>query len=279
MNYEYNPASLGAPDGLMEIVHRISFHSSEVKAIAEFGQLNIGLEVDGPLAQLIVNEAHPSWPAVRGIVLRHEVVDLVSTTFAARECLQADFLSIDGNWHNGYPQPEDDYEEVSYDLGNYCASCGSGKVQNAPLRIKSEPKWGRRSIMQLNWIFDEFFTKPEVWEAVFRPFGIGSRPVCNKSGEKEFETVVQLVFEGNSSLNTTGLAYETCLLCGRRKYLPNARGFIPRPLDPPGQAFKSVEDFGSGGSSYKEVFISQQLYRAITEAKLLGAVYSPCAQP
>ncbi len=259
----------------MEVIHRIGGNLSgerERRAL-----IKVGIELPPEEFVFLISEDDVRWPSVSELVAHFDLLDFVSTSFTDIERFRAGFLSMDGNWHNGYPQPEDDYQEVSYDLTNYCHLCGVGAVQKAPLRIKSEPKWGRRSIMQLNWIFDELFTPPEVWRSVFRPFGVGCRPVLNRSGVKEFETVMQLVFEGSSPLDTTGLSYETCLVCSRRKYLPNVRGFIPKPLNPVGSAFKSVEDFGSGASASKEVFVAQDLYRDITASKLLGAVFSPCA--
>ena len=44
-----------------------------------------------------------------------------------------------------------------------------GAKQVSPFRMKESPNWGRRSILQMNWLFDEYFVKPEVWNAVFQP--------------------------------------------------------------------------------------------------------------
>lgn len=262
----------------MEVIHRYGFNSSRAELLSSLRDEEIKLDIDPILTVFTISEQDPRWPKVEEVVRRNGLIGGVSTTFTEAERRQAEYLAMQPTWHNGYPQPEDDYEETSYDLTNHCATCGIGKIQKAPLRIKGEPNWGRRSIMQLNWIFDEFFTKPEIWETVFRPVGVGCLPVLNRSGAKPFETVVQLVFEKSSPVDTTGLSFELCPVCGRKKYPPNSRGFLPRPTHPSGQAFKSIEDFGAGGNAYKEIFVSQALYQTITNAKLLGVEFSPCGR-
>ena len=60
--------------------------------------------------------------------------------------------------------------------------------------MKGEPRWGRRSVLQLNWVFDEYSATPEVWNAVFRPIGVESMPVLGRRG-KVLTTVVQMVID------------------------------------------------------------------------------------
>ncbi|CAN5839311.1 hypothetical protein BH10BAC2_BH10BAC2_34650 [soil metagenome] len=93
--------------------------------------------------------------------------------YTEEEFIKSKVLGMVGDWHYGYPQPENDYEDLCYDLTDYCKECGIGAKQVKPLRITGEPKWGRRQIFQLNWIFDEYFVKPEIYNEVFKPIEIG----------------------------------------------------------------------------------------------------------
>jgi hypothetical protein len=135
---------------------------------------------------------------------------------------------------------------------------------------------GRRSAMQLNWVFDEYFVKPDVWETVFRPAGIACRPVLKGRTERALETVVQLSMADETPIETEGLAYEDCPVCGRRKFGRVTRGPSPAPLATQGAMFRSREPFGSGAAADRLVFVAQPLFGAIEAAKLLGVEFRPC---
>ena len=179
--------------------------------------------------------------------------------------------------------PEDDfeYEKVCYDLSDFCNKCGIGKVQVKPLRMKAEPKWGKKHILQLNWIFDEYFTLPDVWESTFKPFGIDCKPVIHHRSGKELETVVQLDVAkiAKSSLQFTDEhRYAICGDCNRKKYLPIVRG--PYPLfeqQPSDHMLKTQEYFGSGASAKKAIMVSSTLFRQIKQHKLKGVEFFPCS--
>lgn len=40
--------------------------------------------------------------------------------------------------------------------GTGCGVCGVGQLQKAPFSMRAEPKWGRRHMMQLNWVADDW---------------------------------------------------------------------------------------------------------------------------
>ena len=84
------------------------------------------------------------------------------------------------------------FRQASYDLGQFCERCGVGLKQTAPFQMIGEPKWGKRGILQLNWVFDQFFATPGIWASVFDPHGVASRVVTDTKG-RELKTVVQLV--------------------------------------------------------------------------------------
>ncbi len=102
--------------------------------------------------------------------------------------------------------------------------------------MKKEPAWGRNSLLQLNWVFDEFFVTPDLWQSVFRPRAVGVCPVLGPRG-RELSTVVQLVVEETVPIVPGGLSAGRCADCGRLKYVPDNRGFFPKlTAEPVGSA-------------------------------------------
>jgi len=261
----------------VELVHRLALWV-DVKVQGELARLGIGVPIG--FAGFDVSESDATWPAIQDWLRRRHPIDSVRTRFSADEIAQASWLALGVDNHQGYPQPRDDefgYREATYDLSDFCPTCGVGLRQKAPFQMRGEPGWGRRGILQMNWVYDEFFVKPDVWESVFEPFGVSRRSVTNRSG-RTLETVVQLVADGLVHLDTNGLASETCIACGRVKYLPIVRGPIPRLIElPVGSIVKSVEQFGSGGSAFRAVIVSQELGASLRSAGIRGASFIPVA--
>lgn len=257
----------------MKIIHRISIQATpEIqRELATFGIL-----VDRGLATFEVDEASGSWPSLRRWVVERDALDVVRTQFTKSEVLGAPWLVLVPDWHHGYPQPEDDYLTAIYDLSAYCAECGVGAVQKAPFKMKSEPRWGRRGILQLHWIFDEFFVRPEIWQSVFRPRGVPCMPVLNRAG-KELKTVLQLdVQTAPVEVPDCNLSVQKCHGCARLRYAPVVRGYFPRPSEKPSSHMtKTKQYFGDGAVAYKMVLVSQEISTALTMEKVLGASFKP----
>lgn len=267
----------------MKYIHRISFRATH-EQIAELHKLGMKLEPEGevfdepePMILFRLAEDHPHWPLIQALMLEWgKKGDRVYTEFTQRELDSARWLEMSA-WQNGYPQPADDekFRDVTYDLTACCNDCKLGKIQNAPFRIKGEPKWGRRGIMTLLWIHEEFFVPPAAWETIFKPFGITCRPVANRHG-KLLDTVVQLVIEEEVDMVTDGLDSTACATCGRRKYHGTGRGrFPPLIQEPKGALARTRQSFGSGWECIRATIISQELHRAIISHKLRGAEFVP----
>lgn len=260
----------------MQIIHRVSVASSAAvrKELAAFG---ITVPVDG-LATFVVEEGEcEAWPALRDWISSRKAVDIVTTKFSDKEILEADNLELVPDWHHGYPQPDEDnlgYRRKTYDLTEWCQVCGIGMKQRAPFQLKSEPKWGARSILQLNWVFDEYFVTPEIWSTVFQAHAVACRPVEDTRG-RELKTVVQLVISEEVSVIDTNLPKECCRTCGREKLLPVARGPFPRLKKGPRVIAKTQQAFGSGQQADKRVIISTPLARALLASNVKGASVRP----
>jgi hypothetical protein len=218
---------------VMKVVHRIGFRATGMqrRALEALGvKLPSAVSLPGggePLLTFDVDEDHPNWSLLSALFDGWDVFNMVRTEFTRKELESARWLEV-GAWHHGYPQPHDDelgYLQATYDLTDWCESCGIGMKQKAPFQMKREPKWGRNAIMQLTWVYDELFVTPDTWIHAFKPAGVGCRPVLNTKGV-ELKTVVQLVVETSVGIVTDGLAFERCERCGRTKYPARHAGRI-----------------------------------------------------
>ena len=252
----------------MRIFHHVMFMGAS-QGIAELNSLGFDT---GEYGVVDVAEDDPRWPAVQALIDQFRGTDLFCwTQFAPQELASAKWLLITSHWHNGYPMPDEDggYRRATYDLGAFCPECGVGVRQKAPFRIRGEPKWGRRTVMQLNWVFDEVFVAPELWRMCFQPRGVGYWPVLDFKKGHELQTVVQLrvddLLEDEFDLGDHG--FEVCPICRRKKYLPFTRGMFPPMRKPLNEvhAIRVQEWFGSGASARRPILISGEIARQLLE--------------
>lgn len=265
----------------MKILHRITITADP---IVQNQLRRLGIEVGQGFVTFEIAESSTSWPDLEPMLSEWQAVDVVTTAFTTSELKKAASLRMAPSWHQGYPQPEDDldYLTATYDLTDYCAECGTGKHQIAPFRMKGEPKWGKRSILQLNWVFDEFFVLPELWESAFKPFDVGCRPVVDHRSGQQLQSVVQLDIRATAASvlqAVEDLPSEVCTNCDRRKYLPVCKGFFPLLENGPTEPIlKTQEYFGSGGSAWKAIIVSSALFQIVKGHKVKGVEFIPSAQ-
>lgn len=261
----------------MRIVHRITV-SSTPEIRAELAAAGVSVATGGLVTTFEIDEADKSWPTIASWIQRRAPLDLVRTEFSRSEIGGAAWLELEPTWHYGYPQPDQEsfgYRAATYDLTDWCETCGAGMRQRGPFQFKGEPRWGSHGLLQVNWVFDEFFATPHVWDAVFRPFGVGSRPVVGPNGE-QLSTVVQLVIDETASVLTDGLPANQCPQCHRHIYLPVVRGAFPPLLDEPsGAIVKTNEYFGSGAQAQHAVLVRSDLAQSIKRNKVRGATLRP----
>jgi hypothetical protein len=261
----------------MKIVHRISVNADN----SDRESLNrLGVSVESGFVTFEVEESDRRWARLAEWCKEHHAVDDTRTEFSEAELAGSDWLALISDWHHGYPQPREDefgYLEASYDLKAFCKACGTGLQQKASFQMKTEPKWGRRNLMQLNWVFDEYFLTPELWRIVFAPHQIPYRPVLSLGGA-ELYSVVQLVVEAETVVETDALMAQPCGTCGTIKYAPVARGRFPRLKSvPPSDVAKTNVYFGSEASANRVVLISQRMRRELLAAGARGVSMIPVA--
>ena len=263
----------------MKIIHNLSLN---VDSRIRQDFLAHGIELREGFTSFRIAETDENWPNIQPLITKYRVNDICDTKFTAGELRAANNVSMQPAWHHGYPEPSDDfgYRYVTYDTSNYCRKCGCGLLQRGAFRFSKEPVWGKKHILQLNWVFDEFFVRPEVWEKVFKPFGIDKLEVLHVKTEKPLETAVQIrIPEDKVPLVIGDNPISTCKECGRVKALPIARGPLPAlQFSTDQHIFETQDYFGDGARAFNEVLISRKLYLAISDAKLRGVDFTVVAE-
>jgi len=265
----------------MKFVHRISFRAtaSQRRELEALGvRLPAGIALPGggdPFLAFDVDENHTNWPTLSTLFLGWNVSDLLRTEFSKKEIASARWLEI-GAWHHGYPQPDEDvfgYRQVTYNLTDWCEQCGIGMKQKAPFQMKGEPKWGRHDILQLTWVYDELFVRPEDGR-LQAPWH--SLPTRHEHEGRRAQDCGAARDRRGGRHRDRGLPIERCAKCGRAKYLPVTRGPFPMLTDKPSRAMaRTKEYFGSGGQADKYVLISQELVRSLVAENVRGASLRP----
>ncbi len=259
----------------MRVIHRVGINA-DAADVAAFRC--VGVEIHLGFDAYEFDEADPRWSKVSELVAARNLPDIVSTQFTRTELDAALFLHVRPAWHHGYPQPESahTWRQATYDVSDYCASCGIGARQKAPFRMKSEPRWGKRNVLQMNWVFDEYFATPEIFGRTFEPLGVKSLPVLNAKGTAPLSTVVQIEISATADLRTDGLASEICSVCGREKFAHVKRGPSPLPVTMREGLFRSKQQFGSDASASALIMASPAAYRALGNAGVKGVSFDAC---
>jgi hypothetical protein len=253
-----------------------------------------------------VTEDDPAWSEVRLLMLERPHSELVTNIFTKHEFDAAEWLVLEALGQHGYPEPDIDYHSATDDLADYCPICGIGGVQNASFRLRAEPKASHSQFVQLNWVFDEFFLREPAREGLLVAGITGIdflAPVLHKNGrpsEQIMQMTIQTVLP--QALDSTSLEPVTCKeeneeweselwlrkmrpspaethpYCGRVKYHHMHRGpfrFARDAVADASDVVKSHEWFGSGGSAFQLVMVSQRFRQVVVAAKWRGVKFEP----
>jgi hypothetical protein len=262
----------------------------------------LGLPVDSRNAiiwALDITEDDPSWPAIAAILAAHgEVSAQYFKVFSKQEENDADWLVACAAGHHGYPQPEDDYFELTYDSTS-CPRCGIKGAQVNPFRFRAEPKAKHSHFLQLNWIFDELFVRHDAQLGIE---GAGIRGiefvpvVIDKSGEPSRAVrQMKVSYALPSSLNVARLQSFKCEpenqvdplprgqslpYCNRVKYLLRTRAqfeFERSAFTRAPDMVKSHEWFGAGATAFRLIIVSQAFRQLMLANKWRGLHFEPIA--
>ncbi len=269
----------------MEIWHRIMFSKQE----AVDNTLN-GLGIKYRKSSLPgehyvitfeIAESDRRWPQVAELIREKNAPNLYNTTFTPQEVQAAEWIRLMPTFEQGYPQPEDGWQDTTY--ADECPKCGVGYRQKAPFRLAKEPRLGQHSFMSLYWAYT-VFTTAKVLE-VLSAQGIRSYErwdaLIHRTGQPS-QVVAQLFFPiaaGPGLTEEDQLQPETCPQCGITKYGYHKRGYMRLKRD----ALRTDVDvqltqewFGSGGhSGFREILISNRLARLIVENQWRGVSLKP----
>lgn len=208
---------------------------------------------------------------LRSVLQVHNAMYAVGADFERSDIFNARWLALTGLSEFGYPQPEDtfDFVDMVYDSSHSCKTCGvvSARQKN-PFRIKSDKT--KLKAFELEWVFDEIFVKKELHEELFTPLGIGSWPVIIHGTGRESENLVQLDLpECEWAFDMTGIEFEFCSECNRKKYRVRPMDFLPQLNgEPPNQIFKGKEFYGSGAQAAKRIYLSQEIMQEFVNRKI-----------
>lgn len=191
--------------------------------------------------------------------------------FSIKELEESPLSAKSGHHTHGYPMPDMDfgYLNLTYDLNNYCETCGIGKKQKDAFRLKNVPPKGKKRIFGVGWVFDELFVERNLYNEIFKPLGIKSREVLKFKKDTPFEDRVQLVLpRTEEKLEIKDNPIEKCDDCGRWKYQPMPQGFYPKYSNIIAPIFKSKDYFGSGAEARNLIFVVKELREKLIEMKI-----------
>lgn len=204
------------------------------------------------------------------------------------------FIASTGQYQ--YPQPEDEYLEKTFDLSNFCSLCGIGRLQNAPFRLKTEPKQHNNQFWGLHWEFFALFVREEAKNILEKEKIKGirfSKPVLNKKNleiDRFYQLHVDTILnKGFDSYNTKTI---TCKInneerlntdlnskcCGSIKFHhPMIGGYLfdNSIFNIDYDIVQSNEYFGSGGSANRITIVSKRFKDLVEKNKLKGLTFIP----
>lgn len=238
-----------------------------------------GLNIEEGFFSLLV-DADRVEPRVLSLLENWDVLIGRGVEFEKKEILSAEYCILIRFNTCGYPMPDCDFgfRDLTYsNTKDYCANCDIQKKQKDDFRIKQIPK---SKFWTLEWVYDEFFVDKDVYDTVFKPFGVDCRNVKHYKDDSDVSSFVQLIIpEIEQNLDLGDYEYNTCKKCGRIKYDPSIKGYFPLQETPTLHIYKSHEFFGSGSFAYKRIFVSAQLRDKMLEYKLVKLNYfAPCSQ-
>lgn len=265
----------------------------------------LGLRYEpGEISVLNITEDHEAWSAIESLLAKDDSLHTIENLFSSDEIKAAEWLVVFAKGHHGYPQPEDNrgYKEITYDTSNYCKMCAVGAVQNAPFRFRAEPKANHSHFLQLNWVFDELFVRPDVRHTLEESdiTGISFVPPIIHKKNIPIQSVVQMKIDKvlAGGLNILGLQPVTCQQCNeefkegisyefrtksmsychRIKYHLMRRGsfkFKRHVFDGMPDVVKSKEWFGSSGVAFQLIIVSGKFRDIVLQMKWRGISFEP----
>lgn len=259
----------------MRIKHRYSFRVDEAtKEIVDFlkhSNIKYKISFGIPILTLDIYENSNNWENLYKLMCKYDKHSISECVYSKKEMDTAEWLRIRSKWRSEYPQPEEEYEKITYDGSMYCSSCGCGLVQKNSFRLKKTPKWGKKNFLMLNWVESELFINNKVANLIQKEDvkGYDVTPVMNNNTNESLDNIKQLkirkalksgiVFEDVDviKVNKCSQCYSEKLLLSGRSPLVFKKDIFTESVD----IIKTNEFFGDGLVCLQMIFISKKLYK------------------
>lgn len=254
-----------------------------------------GEGVQSYFLEFFIYEDNPRFQELKKAIQAFDIIAQVGTIYDKADEAQANWFIVSTGQYQ-YPQPEDGYKEATFDLSHYCNICGIGKVQNAPYRLKSEPKQQNSQFWGLHWEYEPIFVRQEAKNILEQEQIQGvrfSQPVLHRKNIP-VQGIYQLHMDmtlnpGFNPYNTNRITCkinneENCNLnsdtkcCGRIKFHHPRRGgylFEAATFSANKDIALSHEYFGSGASANRLVIVSKRFKEIMDKYKLKGLEFVP----
>ncbi len=249
------------------------------------------------IIEFLLYEDQPDFTAKSAVARRLGLEPQIGTEYDKKDIAGAEWfwLSTGGSQ---YPQPEEGfgYLNASFDLSDYCATCGVGAVQNAPIRLSADPKPIKYQILGIEWLLDVVFVREEAKVLLEKEDvkGIAFMPVVLHRSGKPVEGISQLQIntvlpQGFNSTNATQLFCNahneensgkdvTTNYCGRLKnHFPRVGGlrFERAIFEGQPDIVLTHEYFGSGASACRLPVVSKKMKLFFESSRFKGLKFTP----
>ncbi|MBN2835413.1 MAG: hypothetical protein JXR48_10660 [Candidatus Delongbacteria bacterium] len=272
----------------MRIKHHIGGNEKTDKIKKQFDKLNIKYKETMNIITADIYEDDKNWSEIQQLIIQKKLTDMIEKVFSKKELKESKWLKLRSGWYWDYPKPDYDmeYRKITYKDSNYCIECGSGLIQTAPFRLKSEPKWGNKAILQLNWVYDELFIKSELYNQLIALgfSGISSQKVINNQNDDVLKSVFQLNIEKKLLpgliKDKNNIEPYICNSCGITKYQYNPKQIISYKSE----AFSDASDFNKTSElfgakdnkiSIPFIIVSNKVYNFFEENKWKQPIFEP----
>lgn len=261
----------------MKIHHNVTFsiqHPEVLPILREMGYVMQDL-----YDSIEIDESDTRWLKVHQLMGKYKNNDVAWALFEEGDYSSVSWCKMSAEEVKLEPMPEAEvtgYPSPTYDLTHICSECGIGAKQKSPFLLSSEPKWGKREVIQLKWVGGEIFVRTDIFETKLLPLGLQSMPVLNYSTQQPLATIVQLVIPED---RTVRIDYpqedsELCSKCGQRKYSWSRLKFFPPMKDIPcGCIARSQQYVGTGWHAWRPCFINIEIYSHLKGLK--GIKFEP----
>ncbi len=242
-------------------------------------------------------EDNPNFHNAKNEVDKYSIEPQIGTYYEKTDIDKAKWFIVSTGEYQ-YPQPEENfgYLKATFNLDHYCSHCGVGKIQNAPFRLRTEPKQQSNQFWGLHWEFEPIFLRQEAKNILEKEQVQGirfSQPVLHKKNtaiEGFYQLHIDTVLnKGFDNYNTKTI---TCKInneesnnsdpglhcCGRSKFHhPMIGGYLFNEIifNPAHDIVQSYEHFGSGASANRLQIVSKRFKQLVDKGKLKGLSFTP----